>query len=211
MNILELFSGTESFSKVARERGHFCVTLDIEKRFNPIICKSILDISGRELLNRYIYFDVIWASPPCQSFSVASIGKNWTEGKPASESAIQSINLVEKTLRLIKEINPKHFFIENPRAMLRKQEVMEGIPRKTVTYCQYGDKRMKPTDIWTDCESWRPRLMCKNGDPCHERAPRGSRTGTQGLKNSAERGKVPHELCLEIIQVCERELKQEAK
>ena len=35
--------------------------------------------------------------------------------------------------------------LENPRGMLRKKSVIESIPiRKTVTYCSYGDTRMKP-------------------------------------------------------------------
>lgn len=29
-------------------------------------------------------------------------------------------------------------------------EWMRSLPRYTVTYCQYGDNRMKPTDIWTN-------------------------------------------------------------
>ena len=58
------------------------------------------------------------------------------------------------------------------------------LPRYTVTYCQYGDKRMKPTDIWTNHPNPKFKPMCKNGDPCHEKAPRGSRSGTQGIKGS---------------------------
>ena len=42
--------------------------------------------------------------------------------------------------------------------------------------------------------------MCKNGQPCHEAAPRGSRTGTQGLKNNYERSKIPYLLTREIIE-----------
>lgn len=34
-------------------------------------------------------------------------------------------------------------------------------------------------------------------------APRGSRTGTQGLKGSRERAKIPKELCRHIIEICE--------
>ena len=72
---------------------------------------------------------------------------------------------------------------------------MQGLPRYTVTYCQYGDERMKPTDIWTNhpAPCFKPR--CKNGDPCHVSAPRGARTGTQGLKGSKERSVIPEELC----------------
>ena len=85
--------------------------------------------------------------------------------------------------------------------MLRKIVYMIGW-RKEVTYCSYGDKRMKPTDIWTNDFKWVPRTMCFNGNKnCHhEKAPRGSKTGTQGLKDSFERSKVPRDLCLEILR-----------
>jgi len=36
MKILELFSGTESFSKVARERGHVVFTVDNDKELKEI-------------------------------------------------------------------------------------------------------------------------------------------------------------------------------
>ena len=74
--------------------------------------------------------------------------------------------------------------------------------RHTVTYCKYGDTRMKPTDIWTNSDKWVPRKACKNGDSCHESAPRGSKTGTQGLKGAYERSKIPKELCNEILISC---------
>ena len=79
------------------------------------------------------------------------------------------------------------------------RKFIKDLPRYTVTYCQYGDNRMKPTDIWTNIE-WTPRPVCKNGDKCHESAPRGSRTGTQGLKNAKDRSVVPKELCREILK-----------
>ena len=79
---------------------------------------------------------------------------------------------------------------------------MQGFIRHTVTYCQYGDERMKPTDIWTNAEWWKPRPMCKNGMPCHVAAPRGSKTGTQGLKGSVHRGVIPPALFEEIFSQC---------
>ena len=82
---------------------------------------------------------------------------------------------------------------------------LEKYNRHTVTYCQYGDTRMKPTDIWTNSKTWKPRPMCKNGAPCHEAAPRGSRTGTQGLKSNYERSKIPTDLCNEIIKAAKKE------
>ena len=81
--------------------------------------------------------------------------------------------------------------------------------RHTVWYCQYGDDRAKPTDIWTNNSGWKPRPMCHNkrkdndGEVIHhchhETAPRGSKTGTQGRKSSYERSKIPSRLCAEIL------------
>lgn len=82
-------------------------------------------------------------------------------------------------------------------------DFMKGLYRYTVTYCQYGDTRMKPTDIWTNHPNPQFKLPCKNGDDCHEKAPRGSHTGTQGLKNSKERAVIPKELCDHIADICE--------
>jgi hypothetical protein len=90
--------------------------------------------------------------------------------------------------------------MENPRGKLRKLNVVDGLHRNTVTYCQYGDTRMKPTDIWTNNLHWKPRPMFKNGMPCHVSSPRGSQTGTQGMKGNYERSKIPHELCIEILK-----------
>ena len=106
-------------------------------------------------------------------------------------------------MQLIRDFNPKYFFIENPRGKLRKQEMMSQLPiRHTVTYCQYGDFRMKPTDIWTNNLSWNPRPVCKNGDSCHIAAPRGSRTGTQSSMSYEEKSRVPFDLLYEIISNC---------
>ena len=80
---------------------------------------------------------------------------------------------------------------------------MKDIPRYTVTYCQYGDNRMKPTDIWTNHPNPKFKPMCKNGQPCHVSAPRGSKTGIQGLKGSVLRSIIPRELCEHIVTISE--------
>jgi len=198
MNILELFSGTESFSTAARLRGHTAFTIDNEEKFGPSLCKDILEVTTEDIPCRP---DIIWASPPCQCFSVATIGRNWDPDtlEPKTEGARISKLLVMKTLELIDELEPRFFFIENPRAMLRKMPFMRGMLRATVTYCKYGETYQKPTDIWHNCMAWGPRPPCYAGSSCHERAPRGSRKGVQGLKGATERGIVPYELCEEIL------------
>lgn len=201
MITIELFAGTKSFSKVAKRLRYKTFTTDVEPDFNTDYTVDILNIDTSKLpSNPYI----IWASPPCEGFSVASIGKHWNiDNTPKSEKAEYSLKLVEKTLELIKELQPTYWIIENPRGKLRKLPVMDGLTRHTVTYCQYGDTRMKPTDIWTNIPNWTPRTMCKNGDPCHVSAPRGSRTGTQGIKTYKDRSRVPEELIKEILNATE--------
>lgn len=109
----------------------------------------------------------------------------------------------QHVLKLIEELQPKYYFIENPRGGMRKMEWMKGLSRYTVTYCQYGDNRMKPTDIWTNHPDPKFLPMCHNGDSCHVAAPRGSKTGTQGLKGARERSVIPQKLCDHIVDICE--------
>lgn len=66
--------------------------------------------------------------------------------------------------------------------------------------------RMKPTDIWTNHPDPRFKPPCHNGDPCHVSAPRGAKTGTQGLKGSVDRSRIPRELCEHIVDICEEVL-----
>ncbi len=200
MKVLELFAGSCSFSKVAMEMGAEVHAVDI-KQFGSI--DRVVDIMKWDytLLSRTAFKpDIIWASPPCTYFSVASIGKHWNkDNTPKTPQAEYGIRVVKKTVEIIEYFEPEYWFIENPRGKLRKLGIVPGI-QQTVTYCQYGDKRMKPTDIWTNTMLWQPRPLCKNGDTCHESAPRGSKTGTQGLKGNYERSKVPYALCAEILK-----------
>ena len=80
---------------------------------------------------------------------------------------------------------------------------IQDFPRYTITYCQYGETRMKPTDIWTNHPDPKFKPACKNGDTCHVSAPRGARTGTQGLKGAIERSKIPVDFCRHIVDICE--------
>jgi hypothetical protein len=214
MKILELFAGTKSIGKVAEARGHEVFSVDIMPEFDCSLTKDILDLRQGDVP---FIPDMIWASPPCTYFSVASIGKHWNkDNTPKTDQAVLGMDIVNHTWKLICEFGNIRrrlgysdliFFAENPRGKLRKLNIIPNGYRETVTYCQYGDTRMKPTDIWTNSTTWKPRPICKNGDPCHESAPRGSRTGTQGIKGNKLRSVIPEELCLEIIIAVEDEFK----
>jgi hypothetical protein len=201
MKVLELFAGSRSIGKACDSLNYQVFSSDIID-FEKIDYKvNILNFDVKKVPFQP---DIIWASPPCTFFSVASIGKHWNKDHtPKTKEAMKGVEIVKKTLEIIDYFNPKYFFIENPRGKLRKLDIMKNIPiRHTVTYCQYGDKRMKPTDIWTNNWNWLPRPMCKNGMSCHESAPRGSRTGTQGIKGNFNRSVIPSELCIEVIHSC---------
>jgi site-specific DNA-cytosine methylase len=181
-------------------------TIDNDFTTNPDWCEDMLNITSKQIIDKFGTPDIIWASPPCTTFSVASLGHHWTGGSgayiPKTEECKNGIIVLKKTIRLIKELNPKYYFIENPRGVMRKMSVMQQFNRYTVTYCQYGDTRMKPTDIWTNHPNPNFKPACKNGDKCHVAAPRGSKTGTQGLRGARERGVIPEQLCEHILNIC---------
>ena len=207
MKILELFAGSRSIGNAAESLGYEVFSSDINN-FHKI--NYVVDILDFDINKVPFKPDFIWASPPCTYFSVASIGKHWNKDHtPKSENALLGLKIIKKTVKIIKELNPKFWFIENPRGKLRKLEVVKDLPRITIWYCQYGDTRAKPTDIWSNniysifnLNGWKPRPECYNGNKnCHhEAAPRGSRTGTQGLKGNYDRSKIPNELCIEILK-----------
>ena len=204
MKILELFAGSRSFGRVAEGLGHEVFSVDINKFKDIHLVIDVLDLK-KEMIP--FSPDVIWASPPCTYFSVASIGTHWNENNtPKTKEAVLGMEILEATLKVFEWFPDSIFYMENPRGKMRKK--VKGINRATITYCSYGDKRMKPTDIFSNNiqdifnpSGWKPRPMCYNGNiKCqHEEAPRGSQTGTQGIKGNYERSKIPKELCIEII------------
>lgn len=207
MIVFDFFSGTGSSTQAFKDAGHNVIHIELDECFEADE-RDIMKMTPEYLIQKYGQPDFIWASPPCTAFSVASMGHHWGGGKgayqPKTEAARFNQELVRHTLKLINDLMPtKGWLMENPRGMLRKLPVVQGIQRQTITYCQYGDERMKPTDLWGYVPGWTPRPMCKNGEPCHVAAPRGSKTGTQGLKGAKDRSRVPYQLGKEILSVLE--------
>lgn len=210
MLVLDLFCGTKSIAKAFEERGHTVFTVDWNENFNPSLVADIGKLTAADIIKLCDGVpEVIWASPDCTTYSVAAISKHRRKEQngnltPISEYAKQCDETNKHLINLIRELNPQYWFIENPRAGLRKMDFIQDLPRYTVTYCKYGDKRMKPTDIWTNHPNPEFFAPCKMGDSCHEAAPRGSQTGTQGLASKIEKAKIPEKLCEHIVEICEK-------
>ena len=202
MRMLDLFAGLEGWSKPWRDRGHEVFSVDIEPSFDVDLHIDIMDLLPEDLPWQP---DVILASPPCETFSLMTVGKNWThDHQPKTEKAALHAELVKTTIALMRHLQPKAWVIENPRAKLRKMPFMQGVPLHTVWYCQYGMPYAKPTDLFGVVPFWFPRPECHNGAGDHFRAPRGSRTGIQGGMPTALRALVPYQLSEEIMFACER-------
>lgn len=232
MKIVVFFSGKRSIEKPFNTAGHETFSIDWDKKFENIdLYADILTVTAADIVEKFGLPDVVWASPDCTTFSIAAIShhrrKNPETGNldPVSEYAKFCDKVDRHVLELIAELNRMRleqglpeliFFIENPVGAMRKMPWMKdleengGAVRYTVTYCQYeldkpvNERRMKPTDIWTNHPNPQFRPMCKNGNPCHAAAPRGSKTGTQGLKGSKERSVIPRMLCEHIVYICEK-------
>lgn len=205
MIIYDLFAGTGSATKAFEDAGHTVIKIELDEQFEAHE-RDVLAMTTEYLITNHGQPDFIWASPPCTTFSVASIGRHWNKDKtPKSEQSQKAIELVEYTLSLIQDLDPNYgWLMENPRGMLRTLPVVKDIKRRTITYCQYGDNRMKPTDLWGYLPNWIPKEPCKNGDKCHEASPRGSRTGTQGIQGAKNRSVVPYQLGKELLDVITR-------
>ena len=146
IKLLELFSGTGSVGKVAREHGIETISLDRDMQ---------ADIRTDIMVWDYMafptgYFDIIWASPPCTEYSIA---------KTTAPRKIEEANeIVKRTLETINYFKPKYFMIENPQTGYLKQQIfMQDLPYEDIDYCKYGMPYRKRTRIWNNITNWKPR------------------------------------------------------
>lgn len=210
MRILELFSGTKSFSKIAEARGHKVFTVDIDSQFNPDLCIDIRDLNAMTIRELFGEPDVIWASPPCTEYSKAK-----SQGIRDIEGANK---IVLKTLQLIKDLYPKFWILENPQTgLLKNQYFMKHIEFTDCSYCKYGMPYRKQTRFWNniklklkicnnDCKFLVDGLKRKRhlgSAGCGGKGQGHKIVYTNKSYQKTEKYIVPKELCLEIIKKLE--------
>jgi len=216
MRVLDLFSGLGGWSQAFKDRRHEVITVDVEEKFNPTICKDIIKLEAKDF-KEFVPFDVILASPPCNCFSVASVYQHWDKEtkRPKDQETLDSIELVGHTIKLILSLYPRFWILENPRGMLRS---VLGKPPITTYFASWGNWTLKPTDLWgviPEGIKWKkPKKW--------EKAPRGSKSGVQGIDGhyvkktypenrsnyifgSELRAKIPYGLSEAICLACESE------
>lgn len=130
LKVLELFAGTRSISRAFEAHGHQTFSVDWSKDFPNIdMYADIGKLTAQEIIEKFGHPDVIWASPDCTTFSVAAIGKHRRKNKetgnldPITEYARFCDEVDKHVVDLIKELNPKYYFIENPRGGDAKDEL----------------------------------------------------------------------------------------
>ena len=212
MLLLELFSGTGSVGEPWREAGHRVISVDLDPRFNPEFCEDILTLSYTDLPTP----DVIWASCPCDQFSMARTRAKTPRNLELADS------LVAKTLEIItyfQEQNPQLiWFIENGNTtMLWKRDVAKDLTNYTILdYCQYqGPGYRKRTRIaHSDNVEWNPRPLCDPKvckqcvDGRHIRTAQQGSAKINGKRRVSDRCSLdtlhglPRELTEEILQIC---------
>ena len=191
LKALEIFCGPNKSMEVAlRElttlpdlKGTWTLTtdtLDADESCRPSIWADVQRWKP-EARFRPGEIDFVWASVPCPEYSRA---------KTTAPRDLETADAIGRAaVRLILWLRPKAFVLENPLGMFRDREYTRPLRRflKETSYCKYGFRYYKPTDIITNINCHLPH--CRT-DPCEHRrrhgrhpetAQRGSsRNGTPG-------------------------------
>jgi hypothetical protein len=216
MKVLELFAGKNTFSRMARNEFG-CETLTTDWKRMPGI-DVVSDIKDFQLIETFTP-DIVFASPECKCYSIASGGKHFKKKdktyQAVSDDALEALEMVRGMIRVIREIlerNPNLvFYIENPLGLIEKvSDLQLGLfapfPMRLVKIhqCAYGRDCKKPTAIFTNSPTFKG-LKCV-GDAC-EHAKRVTKSKRYHGKSSPSLRKgyyasaaLPELLCRHILE-----------
>lgn len=200
MRVLELFSGTGSVGKVCQEKGYEVISLDLK---NADINCNILEWNYKDQFPER-YFDIIWASPPCNSFSILQNSRKTKEEiyKNIEENGLP---ILEKTLEIIQYFKPKYYFIENPDTGRMKQYL--DLPFYVLDYCKYENwGYRKRTRIWTNKEDFVPKIckrdctsMCMSANKKYHQISIGGNSHSRKTIGREKKYRIPSNLIEELL------------
>lgn len=169
--VLDLCAGLESWAKPLRAAGHTVVTLDYDGTFGTTVTADVRAVTAAQLGGRGAY-DAVVGSPPCEGFSVGSIGRHWNlddgVATPKSDGARLGVEIAIACVDLVDALAPPlGFLFENPTGMMRHllgfdtgargglewrrwrhADDVDNLRAPSVTYCTLGLDYRKPTDLW---------------------------------------------------------------
>jgi site-specific DNA-cytosine methylase len=215
--LLELFCGTKSVGKVFENKGYEIISLDYNKKFNATHIEDFL--TWDYTIYPTNYFDVIWASPDCTTWSLATGGKYRTKASiyglnnQHQEKSIFANNMILKVIEILKYFQPQSWFIENPRGLLKwfppLQQFIdeEGANMNLVYYANYNNWGFpKPTNIWSNLSLWEnekiPVMPTDSYVIKHRKSDgKNKRYYKAFQKNPEERSKIPPDLITRLLSL----------
>jgi len=171
MFVLDLCAGLKGASDPMKEIGFEVITLDYDPAFN---CTYTADVRDWHYPAKLPKPDIVWASPPCEEFS--------REFMPWCKTGVApDMSIVLACKRLIEEIKPKFWIIENTAGAVSWFRPYLGSYRMTVgPFHLWG---FFPPPIKVDQRGW------------HKKSSMGS-------KDASKRAIIPKSLSLAIARSC---------
>jgi site-specific DNA-cytosine methylase len=215
VKILELFSGQGSISAAFKQQGHEAYRVDWSTKIDAELHADVNELTADRLIELCQGVpDVIWASPECTTYSIATHRHRTLKEAlaPKTDKARYDDQVNLSLWALIDELmarGTRYYFVENPRGRMRHMNFVQGRPRFTVSYCSYGRKANakgyeefyinKPTDIWTNHPKPAFKALCSKDNKTHIHG----RSKSADKRDYLSRGEIPKDLINHIVTICE--------
>lgn len=219
---VDFFSGLGGFSQAFYEsNGWRVIRIDYDEGFRHIPNTHIADLMQMDLnsLRRLGAFkpDVLLMSWPCECFSLMSVYHYWENGRPKKQETRDAIALVQRSMMLKDQLQPKYWIGENPNGMMVK---VLGKPNHYTWWGSWYSERdlmmlklkelgtdkppLKPTSLWGILPKINWRSKPRKGE--YQEAPRGAKSGIQ---NSALRPEIRACIPFEFSQALVNSINQD--